>query len=142
VRGVLERNWQARFVDWRRVTEGSGRLGGGYDAASNGDDTGSQSERAPDLSRMGAVHDALGFRKPEVPFSAESPSYLFYVTRQRFIEEFANKGGFKPKRVAAVLKARRVLRCDDDGTTLRETLPNGDPRSYCIIGSKLWGLDV
>jgi uncharacterized protein (DUF927 family) len=142
VRAVMERNWASRFVDWHRMTEGSGRLGSGYDAASNGDDTFSQSERAPDLSRMPAVHDSLGFRKPEVPFSQESPTYLFYITRQRFIEEFANKGGFKPKRVAAVLRARGVLRCDNDGATWRETLPNGDTRSYCIIGSKLWGLDV
>jgi hypothetical protein len=40
--------------------------------------------------------------------------------------------------VAAVLKAHGILKCDPDATTLKETLPNGDPRSYCIIGGKLW----
>jgi putative DNA primase/helicase len=121
VRSVLERSWQARFVDWHRVTEKDGE---------------------GDLSRMAAVHDALGFRKRETPFKPEEPTFLFYVTRERFAEEFATKAGFKTKRVAAVLKARGVLQCDDDGTTYRETLPNGDPRSYCIIGSKLWGIEA
>lgn len=118
VRGVLERTWQSKFVDWHRTAE----------------------DKA-DLSRMAAVHDSLGFRKRDVPFTEDSPSYLFYVTRARFAEEFAAKGGFKPKRVAALLKTRSVLVCDADSTTLRETLPNGDPRSYCISGTKLWALD-
>ncbi len=118
VRNVLERTWQSKFVDWHRSTE----------------------DRA-DLSRMAAVHDSLGFRKRDVPFDEHNPSYVFYVTRARFAEEFAAKGGFKPKRVAALLKARGVLNCDPDSTTLRETLPNGDPRSYCIVGSKLWAIE-
>jgi len=119
VRGVLERTWQSKFVDWHRSTE----------------------DRA-DLSRMAAVHDSLGFRKRDVPFDEHNPSYIFYITRARFAEEFAAKGGFKPKRVAALLKTRGVLNCDPDSTTLRETLPNGDPRSYCILGSKIWALDT
>lgn len=119
VRGVLERTWQSKFVDWARTTE----------------------DKA-DLSRMAAVHDSLGFRKRDVPFDESNPSYLFYITRQRFVEEFAAKGGFKHKRVASLLKARGVLVCDTDSTTLRETLPNGDPRSYCISGTKLWALDA
>jgi uncharacterized protein (DUF927 family) len=40
VRGVMERNWASRFVDWHRATEANA-----------------------DLSRMAAVPDALGFRK-------------------------------------------------------------------------------
>lgn len=122
VRGLLERTWQARFVDWHRATEGT--------------------LETPDLSRMAAVHESLGFRKRETPFKPEEPCFLFYITRQRFAEEFAAKGGFKPKRVASVLKAHGVLRCDPDGTTWKETLPNGDPRSYCILGSKLWSLNL
>ncbi|MBI4997282.1 MAG: DUF927 domain-containing protein [Rhodocyclales bacterium] len=118
VRGVLERTWQSKFVDWHRTTE-----------------------EKPDLSRMAAVHDSLGFRKRDVPFDELNPAYYFYITRSRFAEEFATKGGFKAKRVAALLKQKGVLRCDADGTTLRETLPNGDPRAYCIIGSKLWNLE-
>ncbi len=122
VRNVLERNWQARFIDWHRVTE-----------------------KNADLSRMAAVPDALGFRrdmakKAEDSF-ADQPheaNYHYYVSRQRFQEEFATKAGFKPKRVAAVLRARGILRCDADNSTLAERLPNGDPRSYCIIGRKLW----
>jgi len=123
VRGVLERTWQSKFVDWHRTTVSIGTDG-------------------PDISRMAAVHDSLGFRKRDFPFDESSPSYLFYVTRARFADEFAAKGGFKPKRVAALLRSRGVLNCDPDSTTLRETLPNGDPRSYCVIGSKLWALDV
>lgn len=127
VRQLMERNWQARFIDWHRVTEDNA-----------------------DLSRMAAVHDALGFRKDtskkktepdeDAPYKEEKPepNYLFYVTRGRFQEEFAAKGGFKFKRVAAVLKARGILKCDPDGTTWRETLPNGDTRSYCISGRRLW----
>lgn len=115
VRAVMERNWQARFVDWHRV-----------------------SEENADLSRMAAVHDTLGFRKRATPWDEDQPEYLFYVTRGRFLEEFATKAGFKPKRVAAVLKARGILKCDPDSTTLKETLPNGDPRSCCIVGQKLW----
>lgn len=127
VRQLMERNWQARFIDWHRVSEDNA-----------------------DLSRMAAVPDALGFRKdaakkasaydqdapyPEAP---HRPNYHFYVTRGRFTEEFCGKAGFKPRRVAAVLKARGILRCDEDGATWREELPNGDARSYCIIGRKLW----
>lgn len=131
VRNVMERCWQSKFIDWHRAS-GTERV---HDRDEQGDFN-------PDLSRMPAVHDALGFRKPDIPFDKHSPTYLFFVERQRFAEEFATKGGFKPKRVAAVLKKHGVLRCDDDGTTWRETLPNGDPRSYCIIGQKLWALDL
>lgn len=130
VRGLLERTWQSRFIDWERAT-GRRRTLEKQDAG----------DFSPDLSRMALVHDALGFRREEIPFDADRPSYLFYVTRQRFADEFAAKGGFKPKRVAALLKARGVLNCDPDSTTLRETLPSGDPRSYCIVGSKLWALE-
>lgn len=112
---VMERNWQGRFIDWARVSEANA-----------------------DLSRMAAVHDALGFRKKAGEWTEENQAFLFYVTRGRFAEEFGSKGGFKPKRVAAVLKAKGILRCDPDAATLKETLPNGDPRSYCIIGRKLW----
>lgn len=115
VRAVMERNWQARFIDWHRTTEANA-----------------------DLSRMAAVPDALGFRKKASDWSEESGGYLFYVTRARFAEEFATKAGFKPRRVAAVLKARGILRSDPDAATLKETLPSGDPRSYCLIGRKLW----
>ena len=115
VRHVLERNWQARFVDWKRATE---------DQA--------------DLSRMAAVHDTLGFRKRDELWKPETPHYLFYVTRGRFKDEFAAKGGFNPRRVAAVLKEHGILRCGEDSATFRESLPNGDARSYCIIGRKLW----
>ncbi|GAB1393336.1 hypothetical protein MASR1M60_14990 [Rhodocyclaceae bacterium] len=130
VRNILERTWQSRFIDWARAT-GRRRILDNQDAG----------DFSPDLSRMALVHDALGFRREEIPFDADRPSYLFYVTRQRFADEFAAKGGFKPKRVASLLKARGVLNCDPDSTTLRETLPSGDPRSYCIIGSKLWALE-
>ncbi len=128
VRQLMERNWQARFIDWHRVTEDNA-----------------------DLSRMAAVPDALGFRKDatrkertaedeDMPYKREAhePRFLFYVTRGRFAEEFAAKGGFKPRRVAAVLKSKGILQCDEDGATWRETLPNGDARSYCIIGRRLW----
>lgn len=131
VRGIMERCWQSRFIDWHRAA--------GTERVNDRDEHG---DFKPDLSRMPAVHDALGFRKPDIPFDANSPSYLFYVTRARFAEELATKGGFKPKRVAAVLKQHGALRCDDDGTTWRETLPNGDSRAYCIIGQKLWALDL
>ncbi|MDA8129664.1 MAG: DUF927 domain-containing protein [Betaproteobacteria bacterium] len=115
VLAVMERNWQARFIDWGRVSEANA-----------------------DLSRMAAVPDALGFRKKASEWNEDNQAFLFYVTRARFAEEFGTKGGFKPKRVAAVLKAKGILRCDPDAATLKETLPNGDPRSYCIIGRKLW----
>lgn len=111
----MEKSWQARFVDWHRASEDNA-----------------------DLSRMAAVQETLGLRKKDVPFNPDDPAYLFYVTRERFAEEFGVKAGFKPKRVAAILKARDILKCDADGTTLKEKLPNGDPRSYCIIGRKLW----
>lgn len=113
--GVMERNWQARFIDWGRVSEANA-----------------------DLSRMAAVPDALGFRKKASEWNEDNQAFLFYVTRARFAEEFGAKGGFKPRRVAAVLKAKGILKCDPDAATLKETLPNGDPRSYCIIGRKLW----
>lgn len=112
---VMEKNWQSRFIDWGRVSEANA-----------------------DLSRMAAVHDSLGFRKKASNWTEKNQAFLFYVTRARFTEEFATKAGFKPRRVAAVLKARGILRCDADATTLKETLPNGDPRAYCIIGSNLW----
>jgi hypothetical protein len=112
---VLERTWQSKYVDWERVDEPNA-----------------------DLSRMAAVHDSLGFRKKEIGQAGEG--YLFYVTRSRFREEFAQKGGFKHKRVAGLLKERGALRCDADGTTWRETLPNGDPRSYCLVGERVWNL--
>ncbi|MBW8459148.1 MAG: DUF927 domain-containing protein [Thiobacillus sp.] len=115
VAAVMERNWQARFIDWGRVSEANA-----------------------DLSRMAAVPDALGFRKKAGDWNEDNQAFLFYVTRGRFAEEFGTKGGFKPKRVAAVLKAKGILKCDPDAATLKETLPNGDPRSYCIIGGKLW----
>jgi putative DNA primase/helicase len=118
VRGVMERSWQSRFVDWERTQE-----------------------KESDLSRMTQIIDPLGFRKRDEPFVKDNPDYLFYVTRSRFAEVFATKEGFKPKRVAAVLKKHGLLRCDDDSTTLKQTLPNGDPRSYCIIGKKLWSPD-
>ena len=123
VRGVMERSWQSRFVDWERTQENSG-----------------------DLSRMTQIIDPLGFRKRDALFTVDKPEYLFYVTSKRFEEEFAIKGGFKPKRVAAVLRQHNVLRCDADCATWRETLPctdtlpNGDKRSYCIIGKQLWAL--
>jgi len=119
VRSVMERAWQSRFVDWERTQENDG-----------------------DLSRMTQIIDPLGFRKRDALFTTEQPEFLFYVTRIRFNEEFGVKGGFKPKRVAAVLKKHGVLRCDADGTTYRETLPNGDARSYCIVGKKLWSLEL
>jgi putative DNA primase/helicase len=115
VRAVMERTWQARFIDWGRVTEANA-----------------------DLSRMAAVPDALGFRKKASDWNEESGGFLFYVSRGRFAEEFAAKGGFKPRRVAAVLRAKGILKCDPDAATLKETLPNGDPRSYCLMGAKLW----
>ncbi len=115
VRAVMERTWQARFIDWGRVTEANA-----------------------DLSRMAAVPDALGFRKKASDWNEENGGFLFYVTRGRFAEEFAAKGGFKPRRVAAVLRANGILKCDPDAATLKETLPNGDPRSYCLMGAKLW----
>jgi len=118
VRRVMEKGWQARFIDWHRI-----------------------SEENADLSRMAAIQETLGFRKRDIPWNPDDPAYLFYVTRQRFAEEFAAKGGFKPKRVAALLRAKSLLKCDTDGATLKETLPNGDPRSYCIIGRKLWETD-
>lgn len=134
VRGIMERTWQSKFIDWHRAS-GTHRVN---DQARANDQA--RGDFDPDLSRMAAVHDALGFRKPDIPFDTEHPHYFFYVTRARFAEELATKGGFKPKRVAAVLKNHGVLRCEDDNTTCRETLPNGDARSYCIIGQKLWAL--
>lgn len=115
VRNVIESNWMGRFVDWGRATE----------------------EHA-DLSRMAAVHNSLGFRKKEDRWTAEKPFFRFYVTTGQFAEEFASKAGFKPRQVAKVLKQHGILKTDGKASTLRETLPNGDARSYCIIGSKLW----
>jgi putative DNA primase/helicase len=133
VRGVMERNWQAKFLDWERAS-GTRRK--------DEDERERSGDFDPDLSRMPNVIDALGFRKADMPFDQDNPNYIFYVQRGRFIDEFAAKGGFKFKKVAAVLKKHGVLQCDVDGTTWRETLPNGDPRSYCIIGKKLWALEL
>jgi uncharacterized protein (DUF927 family) len=130
VLGLMQRTWQSRFIDWDRSSGTRRELGGP-----------SAGDFDPDLSRMPAVQDALGFRKPDIPFDKNNPQYFFYVSRTRFEDEFASKAGFKHKRVAALLKKHGVLRCDADGTTWRETLPNGDPRSYCIVGQKLWALD-
>lgn len=145
VRNVLERNWQSRFVDWHRVTEGiAEQAAEDYRGMSNGlDEPGvnPDASKGPDLSRMAAVHDSLGFRKRGPTFASDQ-GYLFYVTRSRFAEEFGAKGGFNPKRVAAVLKQYGVLKCDADSTTLKERLPNGDPRAYCIVGTKLWALNI
>lgn len=115
VRQLMERAWQSKFVDWGRVTEDNA-----------------------DLSRMPAIIDPLGFRKKATPWDPDDPAYLFYVTRGRFAEEFAGRGGFKPRRVAAVLRAHGMLKCDEDGSTWSEPLPSGDRRSYCIIGKRLW----
>jgi uncharacterized protein (DUF927 family) len=115
VRGVMEGAWQSKFVDWGRVTEDNA-----------------------DLSRMAAIVDPLGFRKKATPWDPDEPAYLFYVTRSRFAEVFSTKAGFKPRRVAAVLRAHGILKCDEDGSTWSEHLPNGDCRSYCIIGKRLW----
>lgn len=145
VRNVLERNWQSRFVDWHRVTEGiAEQSADNYRGVSNGNDDQvihGDSSKGPDLSRMAAVHDSLGFRKRGPSFASDQ-GYLFYVTRSRFAEEFGTKGGFNPKRVAAVLKRHGVLKCDADSTTLKERLPNGDPRAYCIVATKLWALNI
>ncbi len=115
VRQLMERGWQSKFVDWARTTEDNA-----------------------DLSRMAAIVDPLGFRKKATPWNPDAPEYLFHVTRGRFAEEFCQKAGFKPRRVAAVLRAHGILRCDEDGSTWSEPLPNGDRRSYCIIGKRLW----
>lgn len=128
VRSVMERGWQAKFLDWARITE-----------------------EKSDLSRMGALLEPYGFRKDTAKRAAQSDDddaryakepgeadFHYYVTRSRFQEEFAVKAGFKPRRVAAVLRAHGILKCDSDSSTLSERLPNGDPRSYCIIGRKLW----
>lgn len=115
VRGLMERSWKSRFDDWARIEQAG-----------------------TDISRVNQVIEPLGFRKTD----AGTGEFLFYVMRGRFEEEFARKAGFKPRRVAAVLKHHGVLRCDEDGTTWRETLPNDDPRSYCIIGKKLWALEI
>lgn len=142
VRSVLERTWQSKFVDWHRATGGDSSAAE-YEAAWHYAESGGE-EGAPikqgkgeDLSRMPQIIDPLGFRKRD-----GADQFLFYVTRGRFEEEFAAKAGFKAKRVAALLKARGVLRCDADAATYRETLPNGDTRSYCIIGQKLWALEA
>jgi putative DNA primase/helicase len=119
VRALLEKSWASKFVDWERTIN-------------------SDSDKAPDLSRMAAVHESFGFRKPDPAWTPANPQWLFYVTRSRFAEEFATKAGFKPKRVAAVLKSAGMLKSDPDCATLKETLPNGDPRSYCILGRAIW----
>jgi uncharacterized protein (DUF927 family) len=129
VLGLMQRTWQSRFIDWDR-SSGTQRVVG----------HGVVGDYEPDLSRMPAVQDALGFRKPDIPFDKDNPQYLFYVSRTRFEDEFASKAGFKHKRVAALLMRHGVLRCDSGSTTWREFLPNGDPRSYCLIGQKLWAL--
>jgi uncharacterized protein (DUF927 family) len=118
VRQLMERSWKARFDDWHRIEK-----------AGNSND-----ESYGDLSRTPTVLEPLGFRRKD-----ELGGYRFYVFRQRFEVEFAKKAGFKRSRVAAVLKAHGMLLNDSDDTaTRRETLPNGDPRSYCIIGNALW----
>lgn len=118
VRKLMDANWQARFIDWGRVTEDSA-----------------------DLSRMAAVHNALGFRKRAQEWTQDNQHFYFYITRGQFAEEFASKGGFKPLRVAQVLKQYGVLRCDGQNLTWKEQLPNGDSRGYCLIGRKLWELE-
>jgi putative DNA primase/helicase len=113
VRQLMERSWHSKFHEWDRVN------------------------KELDLSRTPSIIEPLGFRKI---LNASENDYYFYVTRGRFETEFAQKAGFKTRRVAAVLKAHGILRCDDESTTYKETLPNGDPRSYCLIGSALWGV--
>lgn len=134
VRETLERHWMGRFIDWHRV-----------------------SEPGADLSRMAAVHEALGFRRDMARSNGElarqyaeatgaeppeekqrAADFHFYVMRQRFKQEFCAAGGFGVKRVSSLLRERGILRCDKDGATYRETLPNGDRRSYVIIASRLW----
>jgi uncharacterized protein (DUF927 family) len=117
VRALMERSWKSRFDDWHRIET---EAGGGRDGALG------------DLSRAPTVLEPLGFRKKD-----ELGGYRYHVFRQRFEEEFGRKAGFKPRRVAAVLKTHGILLCSDDSTTYRDTLPNGDPRSYCILGNKL-----
>ncbi|OYY74282.1 MAG: hypothetical protein B7Y40_06015 [Gammaproteobacteria bacterium 28-57-27] len=120
VRKLIDAHWQARFIDWHRASEDNA-----------------------DLSRMSQVHNALGFRKRAPEWTSDNQSYLFYVTRGMFEDEFATKGGFKRTRVAKLLKDRGILRTSEaDNSTLKEQLPNGDPRSYCIIGRKLWAEDT
>jgi len=118
VRKLMDANWQARFIDWGRVTEDNA-----------------------DLSRMAAVHNALGFRKRAQEWTAENQHFHFYITRGQFAEEFATKGGFKPRRVAQVLRDRGILKCDGENLTWKEQLPNGDSRSYCIRGRQLWEIE-
>lgn len=113
VRNLMERSWHSKFHEWDRV------------------------DKEADLSRTPSIIEPLGFRKVR---NATANDYFFYVTRGRFEAEFAQKAGFKTRRVAAVLKTHGILRCDDESTTYKETLPNGDPRSYCLIGSVLWEL--
>lgn len=127
VAGVIQNNWQARFIEWRRAT--------GRDDPEHKLDV----EKAPDLSRMAAVQNALGFRRPEYPFDSEAPKYKFFVETERFAEEFATKAGFKPRRVAQVLRDKGILfnANEKESLTLRETLPSGSRRSYCILGWKL-----
>jgi uncharacterized protein (DUF927 family) len=126
VRGLMESGWQSRFLDWHRMTTES------------------------DLSRATALINPLGFRRnlakptysdpddPKMHLEQTPPDFRFYVTRSRFADEFATKAGHKPRRVAALLKGLGILDADSDSSTKKETLPNGDPRSYCIIGSALW----
>lgn len=115
VRHLMERSWHSKFHEWDRV------------------------DKEADLSRTPSIIEPLGFRKIR---NATTNDYFFYVTRGRFETEFAQKAGFKTRRVAAVLKAHGILRCDDESTTYKETLPNGDPRSYCLIGSALWEMNL
>jgi len=115
VRLIMEQSWQSKFTDWNRA-----------------------SEEGSDLSRMPAIINPLGFRKKETPFNPDAPEYRFYVSCGQFAAVFCQPIGFTKQRVAAVLKARSILRCDADASTYRETLPNGDARSYCIKGKELW----
>lgn len=125
---VMQRNWQARFIDWHRVR---GDAAGGYEPPE-----GHQS--APDLSRMAAVPDALGFRKRQTPFDPTEPHYLYYIETERFRAEFCFKGGFDPRRVAALLGREGLLHTTEKSRwTVREDLPSGSKTSYCIDGRAL-----
>jgi len=119
VRKLIEATMYGRFVDFHRAGENT----------------------ASELSHMPAVHNTLGFRKRAQEWTEDNRQYLFYITKSAFAGEFAASGGFKPRRVAQVLKQYGVLRCDGENLTWKEQLPNGDSRSHCIIGRKLWEIE-
>lgn len=119
VRKLVESAMYGRFVDFHRAGENT----------------------ASELAHMPAVHNALGFRKRAQEWTEDNRQYLFYVTKSAFAEEFATKGGFKPRRVAQVLRDRGIMKCDGENLTWKEPLPNGDSRSHCIIGRKLWEVE-